>query len=243
MLQQVVHGRAAVRRTKNRRPHEHSLRFERLEDRSLLTILPLGPMQGGTPNYYGPEPNWAYSPQPIVDPATGAITGGIQKFVDSLPGLYFANAIPPSMPPTWPPRTTTSGSTSRWRFADTTTYPGSDYYEIALVQYTEQMSSSLNPTTLRGYVQMETPVNASVSHHVALSYPDGTTPILDTAGAAGLRVESSPVPGTHDRGREGPAGAHQVHQLPAHGRGRRPVPAGGHDRAWARAWARTWSCP
>jgi len=52
-------------------------------------VLPLGPMQGGTPHYYGPEPNWAYSPAPTVDPGSGAITGGIQKFVDSLPGLYF----------------------------------------------------------------------------------------------------------------------------------------------------------
>jgi predicted ABC-type transport system involved in lysophospholipase L1 biosynthesis ATPase subunit len=51
---------------------------------------------------------------------------------------------------------------------DTKTYPGSDYYEIALVQYTEKMSSSLNPTTLRGYVQIETAVNAEVRAIMAL---------------------------------------------------------------------------
>jgi FtsP/CotA-like multicopper oxidase with cupredoxin domain len=41
---------------------------------------------------------------------------------------------------------------------DTTTYPGSDYYEIALVQYREQMHSDLPATYLRGYVQLSTSV-------------------------------------------------------------------------------------
>lgn len=147
--------------------YQSTLRVERLEDRALLTILPLGPMQGGTPNYYGPEPNWAYSPQPVVDSTTGAVTGGIQKFVDSLAGMTAAGA-------------NNLGQYIPIAVADTTTYPGSDYYEIALVQYTEQMSSSLNPTTLRGYVQIETPVNVGVSKHIALTHPDGT-PILDAA--------------------------------------------------------------
>jgi FtsP/CotA-like multicopper oxidase with cupredoxin domain len=41
--------------------------------------------------------------------------------------------------------------------ADTTTYPGSDYYEIAVVEYTQRMHSDLvKPTTLRGYVQLAT---------------------------------------------------------------------------------------
>jgi len=85
---------------------------------------------------------------------------------------------------------------------DTTTYGGaatpavpqdgveyaSDYYEIAVVQYTEKMHSALSPTTLRGYVQIETPAVMStltaqgkVSDHVALTYPD-STPIKDLAG-------------------------------------------------------------
>ena len=43
---------------------------------------------------------------------------------------------------------------------DTTTYPGTDYYEIALVQYREKFSSSMpGPgTLLRGYVQFSTSV-------------------------------------------------------------------------------------
>ena len=100
-----------------------------------------------------------------------------------------------------------------------TLYPGSDYYEIGLVQYTEKMNSSLNPTTLRGYVQIETPVNAAYSEHYALNYPDGTAIKDPVTGADVFGVDSSRVPGPHDRGHEGHAGARQVHQLPAHGLG------------------------
>jgi hypothetical protein len=65
---------------------------------------------------------------------------------------------------------------------DTTTFPGSDYYEIGLVQYTEKLSRDLPPTMLRGYVQIETPVNRSKSLHIPLTYPDGS-PIKDGTGA------------------------------------------------------------
>ena len=74
---------------------------------------------------------------------TGPFTSGIRKFVDTLPGLNAAGAnnlgqyIPVAIP-------------------DTTTYPGSDYYEIELGEYTEQMHSDLRPTTLRGYRQTNT---------------------------------------------------------------------------------------
>jgi FtsP/CotA-like multicopper oxidase with cupredoxin domain len=70
-----------------------------------------------------------------------AITGGIRKFIDSLPGLDPAGAnnlgqyIPIAVP-------------------DTTTFPGSDYYIIELRKYTEKMHTDLPPTTLLGYVQV-----------------------------------------------------------------------------------------
>ncbi|MEJ5309116.1 MAG: multicopper oxidase domain-containing protein [Anaerolineae bacterium] len=73
------------------------------------------------------------------------VSGGMRKFVDGLPGLDAANAnnlgqyIPVAVP-------------------DTTTYPDADYYEIAVVQYQEQMHSDLPPTLLRGYVQLSTDV-------------------------------------------------------------------------------------
>ena len=41
--------------------------------------------------------------------------------------------------------------------ADTTTFPGSDFYVIALVQYTAQMHADLPPTTLRGYCHLLAP--------------------------------------------------------------------------------------
>jgi FtsP/CotA-like multicopper oxidase with cupredoxin domain len=62
------------------------------------------------------------------------IVGGMRKFVDDLPlfGPDIAVAVP-----------------------DTDLYPGSDYYEIELGEYTQQMHSDLlNPTTLRGYRQV-----------------------------------------------------------------------------------------
>ena len=70
------------------------------------------------------------------------LSGGIRKFVDALPGLGRAGIndlgqyIPVAVP-------------------DTSTFPGSDYYEIALVQYKEKFSKDLPATTVRGYVQIE----------------------------------------------------------------------------------------
>jgi FtsP/CotA-like multicopper oxidase with cupredoxin domain len=102
-----------------------------------------GPTGYLIPNYFGTTPNWAFSPQPTLDPATGVVTGGIRKFVDTLPGLGAANAnnlgqyIPVAIP-------------------DTTTYPGSDYYEIELGEYSEKMHSDLPLTRLRGYRQTNT---------------------------------------------------------------------------------------
>lgn len=113
------------------------------------------PMPGSvTPDFFNVA-NWAYSPL-------------LKKFVDSLPGLGSANA-------------NNLGQYIPVAVADKASYPGSDYYEIALVQYTEKMHTDLPATTLRGYVQLETPVNAGSSKHVALKYPNGS-PILDLNG-------------------------------------------------------------
>jgi FtsP/CotA-like multicopper oxidase with cupredoxin domain len=79
----------------------------------------------------------------IAEPKMGGITGGLRKFVDSLPGLNYDgrnnlnNYIPIAI-------------------ADTSTYPGADYYEIELGQYIQQLHSDLPPTTLRGYRQTNT---------------------------------------------------------------------------------------
>jgi len=67
------------------------------------------------------------------------ISGGIRKFVDSLPGLNAPNNLGQEIPVAVP---------------DTTIYPDSDYYEIAVVEYEKQMHTDLPATTLRGYVQL-----------------------------------------------------------------------------------------
>jgi FtsP/CotA-like multicopper oxidase with cupredoxin domain len=95
---------------------------------------------GGTPDYFA-TPNWANSPP-------------LRKFVDTLPGLGATKAnnlgqyIPVAIP-------------------DTATYPGSDYYEIEIGQYTEKMHTDLPPTTLRGYRQTNTAdATVSVFHYL-----------------------------------------------------------------------------
>ena len=85
--------------------------------------------------FYNQVRTYSFGAQ-VIDPAdlTGqlVITGGMRKFVDPLP--MFGTDIPIATP-------------------DTTTYPDTDYYEIELVEYTQQMHSDLPPTTLRGYRQ------------------------------------------------------------------------------------------
>ncbi len=77
-------------------------------------------------------------------------TKPIHKFIDGLPGLGASNAnnlgnyIPVGVP-------------------NTTTYPGSDYYEIDVVEYTQQLHSELNPTKLRGFVQHNVAATNTVS--------------------------------------------------------------------------------
>jgi FtsP/CotA-like multicopper oxidase with cupredoxin domain len=98
---------------------------------------------GGTPDYFGTTPNYALSPLPTLDTLGNVVPGtGIRKFVDSLPGLGAAAAndlgqfIPVAVP-------------------NTTMYPGSDYYVIALVRYQKKLHADLPPTWLQGYVQCD----------------------------------------------------------------------------------------
>ncbi len=80
----------------------------------------------------------------ITNHGAGYLTPGIKKFVDTLPGLGpdAANNLGQYIPVGVP---------------DTTTYPGTDYYEIGLVQYRMKFHSDIPATLLRGYVQLTTP--------------------------------------------------------------------------------------
>jgi FtsP/CotA-like multicopper oxidase with cupredoxin domain len=82
---------------------------------------------GAAPDYYGIA-NWAQSPR-------------IRKFVDELPGVgpTGANGLGQYIPVAVP---------------DTVTYPGADYYELAVREYSEKLHSDLPATRLRGYVQL-----------------------------------------------------------------------------------------
>jgi FtsP/CotA-like multicopper oxidase with cupredoxin domain len=135
-----------------------------------LQAVPM-PEQGGVPDYFGLWPNWANSQLPEVQ-AGRVISGtGIRKFVDALPGLTEAGK-------------NNLGQYITVGVPDTTTYPGSDYFEIGLVQYKEKMHSDLNPTTLRAYVQLETAANLAVSKHITLTnIVEGVAvPVLDKNG-------------------------------------------------------------
>ena len=122
--------------------------------------------QGDVPDYFGPTvPNWAYTPP-------------LTKFVDTLPVLGPGGA------------STLDGNYIPVAVADKTTYLDADYYEIALVQFTQRFHRDMPlPTTLRGYVQIDTDAIPDTATKTQLFYPDGTTPILDAQGALVFGVD------------------------------------------------------
>ena len=128
----------------------------------------------------------------IKKPGAGYITpGGLKKFQDSLPQLcnpaVAGSCVPNNLGqyvPLGVPDTTTFGANGAT--------PAADYYVIGVVQHREQMHSSLPPTLLREYVQLETPANATWSKHVALQTDllDGTsTPTLMPDGTQAIAVD------------------------------------------------------
>jgi FtsP/CotA-like multicopper oxidase with cupredoxin domain len=125
----------------------------------------------------------------VTAPGAGYITPGLKKFVDTLAGLgpNAANNLGQYIPVAVP---------------DTTTYPGADYYEIAVVQYRQKFASSLPATLLRGYVQLSTPVvpgnkvalsNANVNSAVP------NTPITGFTGVDGPHYLGPTIVATKDR--------------------------------------------
>ena len=109
---------------------------------------------------------------------SGYITpGGMKKFVDTLPGLT-------------PAGVNNLGQYIPVAQADTTTFANADYYVIAVVQHREKMSSNLDPTLLREYVQLSTAVVPG--KHVALMQDNLTgpsTPILMPDGSQAYGVD------------------------------------------------------
>lgn len=124
------------------------------------------------------------------------VTGGMKKFVDTLPLL-----CNPSVAGSCDGAKNNLGQYLPLAVPDQTTFttasgfgPDADYYVIALVQHRERMSSSLpaQGTLLREYVQLETPANASWSKHIPLrnDMPDGTSvPVLMPDGSQAYAVD------------------------------------------------------
>lgn len=126
-------------------------------------------MPGQAPRYFS-HPNYANSPLPMIDPDTGLISGGMRKFLDGLPGLG-------------PAQENNLGQYIPVAIPDTSSYPGTDYYEIAIVQYREKMHSDLPETLLRGYVQLSTNVVPGAQVALFNANLDGTdTPIPGFSG-------------------------------------------------------------
>ena len=104
----------------------------------------------------------------LIVPTYYANSPLLRKFVDTLPGL------------------TVNGKNNLGAYLpvakkDTESYPGSDYYELAVVEYAQRLHSDLQKaTTLRGYVQLDRettngqPVGVKSTHPLALKYPDGS---------------------------------------------------------------------
>ncbi|MFY1586110.1 hypothetical protein ACN267_16565 [Micromonospora sp. WMMD734] len=94
------------------------------------------------PRYFGPVPNFAGSPLPVRDPQSRVVTGtGLRKFVDALP-------LP------GPAGRTELGGHLPVAVPDTVSWPGCDYYEIGLAEYTQRLHRDLPTTRLRGYRQL-----------------------------------------------------------------------------------------
>ena len=143
---------------------------------------------------------------------SGYITGGgIQKFVDPLPGLCNPTVRPLGDPnngscPDW--AATPGAKAIPLAVAEAKLYNSidADEYDIGLVQYRTSFSSSLKDpltdvpvgTLVRGYVQLETPANAAISQHFALynELLDGTKVYIGcetaTAGCATQKYAVTP---------------------------------------------------
>ncbi|HET6493988.1 MAG TPA: hypothetical protein VFH61_01315, partial [Thermoleophilia bacterium] len=117
----------------------------------------------GTPDYFGGSANWVNSPP-------------LRKFVDSLPGVgpAAANDLGQYIPVAAP---------------DTVTYPGSDYYEIAVRQFSEVLHRDLPKTRLRGYVQLNLGTDASGRNTIAPAIIHYLGPLIRARRGRPVRIK------------------------------------------------------
>jgi FtsP/CotA-like multicopper oxidase with cupredoxin domain len=168
------------------------------------TVTDLTGATVAVPTYYASSPQGIRAAFDVNSPTGLSLTGvtvdtgaPIRKFIDPLGGAYnglestlaytdLTGGIPVAITEKWTNLLVTDPATGKPLVTK------DDYYEIAFVEYTEQMHSDLaKPTRLRGYVQIETPAMLGAngikdvagigSEHILATYPDGT-PIKDANG-------------------------------------------------------------
>jgi len=162
-----------------------------------LAPFPPGPCILCPPDYFGIIPNYATSPS-------------MRKFIDSLPGVGLPNA-------------NNLGQYIPLAVKDTTTYPGSDYYRIGLVDYFQPMHSDLITgvnggagTKLRGYKDLSPSADGSAHYLGPVILAKRDVPVrikfsnlLGTGAAGNLFV---PVDTTLMGAGLGPDGVHSYTQ-------------------------------
>jgi FtsP/CotA-like multicopper oxidase with cupredoxin domain len=134
-----------------------------------VTMMPANPavQPDGilVPDVFGSTPNWNLTPP-------------IRKFVDSLAplGCSSANNLGQCIPIAVP---------------DKRTFPGSDYYEIELRQYTEKVHTDIpNQTTFRGYKQVNNGTNsAGTANNVAPPAIHYLGPLIITQKGRPVRIK------------------------------------------------------
>ena len=174
-------------------------------------------MGGGDPipHYFGPYPNYATSDLPEVtynaDGSIASVTGGIEKFIDSLPLLGPDGA------------STLNSEYLPVAVKDTATYPGSDYYEIAAVEFYQQFHSDLPWTKVRGYVQLDTAAIPGAGVPLTDRHPTNPQPILMPNGAQAIGVDIPRYLGPFIVAEKDVASTCQILQLATDRHCRRPI--------------------
>ncbi len=181
-----------------------------------LLLLAAALLWGTDPAYAGPGGGtWFANSQAgfRVCPAPGGGTmqcntgAPLRKFVDSLPGLGLSGCTVSVPAGTGTCNENNLGNYIPVAVKDTTTFPGSDYYQIGLYDYTQQLHSDISkPTRLRGYRDLaltadgrnhylgpliiatkDTPVRVKFENHLSAGAAgDLFIPVDTTAMGAGL---------------------------------------------------------
>ncbi|MEX8520877.1 MAG: multicopper oxidase domain-containing protein [Leptothrix sp. (in: b-proteobacteria)] len=156
-----------------RQSHFQAKRLATAVATALLGLSPLAQAAVGTVCNDNPAAPVAPAPAGCVNVISTYYANSplLRKFVDTLPGLTAAGANTFDRA-----GKTGAGEYIPLAVADTTTYPGSNYYVIGVVEHEQWMHSDLQkPTRLRSYVQLypQGYTGAKAATATALTYTNG----------------------------------------------------------------------